>query len=76
MSYDCPMHGELAALDHCPVCEYGWEQKDGMSLRDYFAARAITLFHLDNRDVMHDAVAKFCYSLADAMLVERARARK
>lgn len=52
----------------------------GMSLRDYFAARAIALFVLDKDDVravqagiaaQHELMAQFCYSLADAMLAER-----
>jgi hypothetical protein len=52
----------------------------GMSLRDYFAAAAVTLFTLEDKDVAalregaqpaHDVVAKFCYELADAMLAER-----
>lgn len=55
----------------------------GMSLRDYFAAKAINLFSMDEEAVtlwmsgkqapIHDYVAKFCYQLADAMLAERAK---
>jgi hypothetical protein len=61
-----------------------WNQTfdPGMSLRDYFAAKAIGCFPLDQADVaklqagiapQHQAVAKFCYALADAMLSERDR---
>ena len=54
----------------------------GMTLRDYFAGRAVTLFHLteqnvdailDGKPADHGAVARFCYGLADAMLAERAK---
>ena len=53
---------------------------DGVTIRDYFAAKAIQLFSIE-RDEMekvlegrlprHDRVARFCYGLADAMLKER-----
>lgn len=50
----------------------------GMSLRDYFAAKAMQGFvlnpeytHLDNED--YDATAKDSYLIADAMLKERAK---
>jgi hypothetical protein len=52
----------------------------GMNLRDYFAAKAVTLFTLEDKDVVairegaqpaHDVVARFCYDLADAMLAAR-----
>ncbi len=40
----------------------------GMSLRDYFAAKALGLIE-NAQDV--NAVAKYCYALADAMLAAR-----
>ena len=52
----------------------------GMTLRDYFAAKAIGLFPLDSDDCValksgqvpdHKIVARFCYELADAMLAVR-----
>lgn len=54
----------------------------GMSLRDYFAAKAINLFSLNDQELElirsgvrpgHYLVAKFCYELADAMLAERSK---
>jgi hypothetical protein len=56
----------------------------GMTLRDYFAAQALALFSLDERDMIrfargerpqHEKTAEFCYSLADAMLKERNKGR-
>ena len=53
---------------------------NGMSLRDYFAGRAMTLFPFDEEDIamlqsgikpQHNIVAKFCYDLANAMIEER-----
>jgi hypothetical protein len=47
---------------------------EGMTLRDYFAARAmqsyLKLFHKSYRDDS-DLVAKLSYKLADIMLAER-----
>ena len=57
-----------------------WCDMPGMSVRDYFAGQAIVLFPLTRGDVLnmengglpdHEAVAHFCYSLADAMLEAR-----
>lgn len=50
------------------------------SLRDMFAAQAISLFPLSEGDLRalengvrpdHKLVSKFCYELADAMMAER-----
>ena len=56
--YDSPNHGWI----------YG---SDGMYLRDYFAAAAITC--VEQRLGTYDAeeIATRCYSLADAMLAAR-----
>lgn len=44
----------------------------GMSMRDYFAAKALTgLLTEANMDYKDDAVAKLAYSLADAMMKAR-----
>lgn len=52
----------------------------GMSLRDYFAAKALGLFSLEDEHIKrleagdkpnHAIVAKFCYGLADAMMEAR-----
>jgi hypothetical protein len=47
---------------------------DGMSLRDYFAAAALTglLANPEFEDTAHDT-AKIAYQQADAMLLERAK---
>ena len=47
----------------------------GMSLRDYFAAHALTGVINDllsnNDNFTNEAIAKGCYEVADAMLLER-----
>ena len=53
--------------DEATVC-------DGMSLRDWFAGRALTgVFFGPDFDYEYDYVAKACYAMADAMLKERAK---
>jgi hypothetical protein len=45
---------------------------DGMDLRDYFAAKALTgLLTEANMDYKDDAIAELSYSLADAMMKAR-----
>ena len=53
----------------------------GMTLRDYFAGQALTLFTMDADAVdrlvrgerpNHHTAATFCYEVADAMLAARA----
>lgn len=56
------------------LCEGG----DGMSLRDYFAAQSLGKLNLMiNTDGVtatdYDSVAKYAYSMADAMLAERSK---
>jgi hypothetical protein len=62
--------------------DFGWNGAGmgGMSLRDYFAAKAMTLFLLSEKNVNdlfkgarpgHEIVSRFCYELADAMLKAR-----
>lgn len=50
------------------------EDFNGMSLRDYFAAKAMQGFNANSRydDYTHDAVAEIAYGQADAMLAARA----
>lgn len=43
----------------------------GMSLRDYFAAKAID--HLISLDISYEELAKQAYFAADAMMKERAK---
>ena len=57
--------------------------QEGMTLRDYFAARALSSFngfavmdengnHFNPNDKNYpDAVAEMCYKIADAMLTQR-----
>lgn len=60
--------------------DHDGHEQGGMSLRDYFAAKAIGLFPMEHANVVAlqagvkpdgALVAKFCYELADAMLAER-----
>ena len=48
----------------------GTQHNDGMTLRDYFAAAALQ-GNLIEPTVTNDQVAKYAYSLADAMLKAR-----
>lgn len=48
------------------------EIQNGMDLRDYFAAKALTGLLTEARvDYKDDAIAELAYSLADAMLKAR-----
>jgi len=44
---------------------------NGMTLRDYFAAKAIIAYHADGEFSDSEDVARWCYRLADAMLEAR-----
>ena len=46
-------------------------QQQGMSLRDYFAAAALSLRGMYGANIRENAVAKECYIIADAMLKAR-----
>ena len=47
-------------------------REDGMDLRDYFAAKALTgLLTEASVDFKDDAIAELAYSLADAMMKAR-----
>lgn len=52
------------------VCGEPWETT-GMSLRDYFAAKAMATYA--DRMLSDQKIAEMSYSLADAMLAERAK---
>lgn len=43
----------------------------GMTLRDYFAAKAIIAYHADGNYSSPEDCANWCYSLADAMMIAR-----
>lgn len=49
----------------------GWQTEDGMTLRDYFAAKAIIAYHADGNFSATEDVANWCYRLADAMMEAR-----
>jgi hypothetical protein len=55
---------------------YAWIG-EGMSLRDYFAAKAMIALHCSDErngdwsDYLPDITAKHAYEMADAMLAER-----
>ena len=52
----------------------GEKNPEGMTLRDYFAAKALLVFYqdLDGDESKHpDAIAYWCYLMADAMLKAR-----
>jgi hypothetical protein len=47
-------------------------QHTGMTLRDYFAAKALSgLINYSPEPSEHESIARLCYSLADAMLKAR-----
>ena len=46
---------------------------EGMTLRDYFAAKALQAHITNNLNLRPEDVAKWAYRYADAMLVERER---
>lgn len=64
-----------------PVAPDGAEQYGGMTLRDYFAAKAISVAWdaynegystMDQEDIDSDTLAQHAYQIADAMLKARA----
>ena len=55
-----------------PATSYFSESLNGMDLRDYFAAKALTgLLTEANGDYQDDAIATLAYQLADAMMKAR-----
>lgn len=54
-----------------PAFPNGWMPESGMTLRDYFAAAALTGL-VEQAGVLHDKeLAKWAYEFADAMLKAR-----
>lgn len=45
----------------------------GMTVRDYFAAKAMAIAAQENPDESVHVIARLSYGLADAMLAERAK---
>ena len=49
-----------------------WDHEEGMSLRDYFAAKAMNMkFGPEHGTVSLTEMATFCYLMADAMMKAR-----
>jgi hypothetical protein len=70
-----PAFPVIPPLDHqgLPSDEYP-DESAGMTLRDYFAAKAmqgLLAGFPKGHDIVFDTVAKFSYSMADAMLEVR-----
>lgn len=67
----------IKKTDKPPAFPEGFGQnnytKSGMTLRDYFAAKALVAFATASfeGDTPYKDVATWCYSMADAMLEER-----
>lgn len=61
------------AFPHAKGVGDTWIEDGGMTLRDYFAAKAMLgqLSYGRCRDMSPDAIAEFSYEYADAMLSER-----
>ena len=61
-----------------PACVNEFEGREGMTLRDYFAAKAIHGFLSNpiNNNCSHDDFARASYSLADAMLKARGESKE
>jgi len=51
----------------------GWEAQDGMTLRDYLAAKAMQGILSSGSDAKSETIAVESYAVADAMLAERER---
>ena len=61
-------------VSHDMALLIGLESAYGLTLRDYFAAKAMPVFYMNltGEESKHpDAVAFWCYSMADAMLKAR-----
>jgi len=62
-----------------PTIEHGFDKvgtpavftTDGMTLRDYFAAKALSTMNIGGLAVCYDGFAENAYKMADAMLKAR-----
>jgi hypothetical protein len=65
------------AFPHHVVCANGWaetQELQGITTRDYFAAKAMDVGMNEIKDyygIDKDAVAKWCFEMADSMLKAR-----
>ncbi len=46
---------------------------EGMTLRDYFAAKALIAYYEDGSSADVKNAAEWCYEMADAMMAERSK---
>ncbi len=51
--------------------ESPYDQRNGMDLRDYFAAQAMQGYITGNYDLYREEIAKRAYAMADAMMEAR-----
>jgi hypothetical protein len=59
-------------MNNPPAFPCGEYTSTGMFLRDYIAAQALSgLINYSPEPSEHEAIAKLCYSLADAMMKAR-----
>jgi len=62
----------LIKSEHSDIAKEYEIDQNGMTLRDYFAAKALSgLINYSPEPDEHKAIAELCYSLADAMLEAR-----
>ena len=54
-----------------PSADFEHHEYTGVTLRDYFAAKAIIAYHADGEFSSCEDTAYWCYRLADAMLKAR-----
>lgn len=67
---------DITAFPVCPDKSYDYGFNEGMTLRDYFAGKALALFNSEDwGGTDDDQIAKNCYGVADAMLKERVKQR-
>jgi hypothetical protein len=65
-----------AAFPSLDTSDWQKVENPGMTLRDYFAARAMTgLLACPNYDDYPERTAEACYRLADAMIAERGKSK-
>jgi len=72
------LNAEMTGIDSEGVARFDIQPSDGMSLRDYFAAQALTaLISKEKKDGLNcglkavPRMAEWAYEYADAMLEER-----
>lgn len=59
------------STNNVTVGEYCTGGHMGMTMRDYFAAKAMTILYIDSTNI--NGAVKFCYEVADAMLAARGK---